>query len=155
MSGKCCSKYYVISSIAIAAYLWLYDFIVHGNLFVKYYLETLALWRPMDQMPAYAPYGLALHFAVAFLVTAGFFCYRSKITTGTVGFLKKDCPYYVSIRFGLWVGLLLGVTNAGAYIYLPIPVKIAIFWFGANVVKFTLAGILLAKLYRWKEKSSL
>lgn len=146
MSGKCCSKNFVLSAIVITAYGWLFDFLVHGKLFMHMYVDTAALWRPDSEMQQMMPFCIGYHIVIAFIITGGYLCWRKRITIGPVG--SSECPYRQSMGFGLWLGLILGLSAATTYIFLPMPGKLALVWLGANTVKWVIGGALLEKLYK-------
>ena len=52
--------------------------------------------------------------------------------------------------FGIKIGLLLGIWNAGAYVYLPIPQQLAIAWFFTGLVEGIGAGIILGIVCKGK-----
>ena len=149
---KCCSKTYLISALIVALFTWGFDFFVHGYLFVDWYKDMAGISRPWPEMQQYLPYCIAHTVVVALLVTGGFFCWRSKLTCGAVG--SKDCPYRKGMGFGLWLGLIMGTSRAMDYVWLPVAPKMGLLWLFAEIVKWVLTGILLAKLYQCKEKSN-
>jgi hypothetical protein len=138
----------LLSALALFAFTWAFDFIVHGHLFMNYYEETAALWRPQDEMRAFLPWCIAMHGLLALVVAGAYQCWRSKVTVGAVG--SCDCPYRKSMGFGLVIGLIVGITWASAYFFQPIPEKLALLWLISSIVKWTLAGIVLNLAYRPK-----
>lgn len=141
----CCSKKNVVSGIAVAIWAWAFDFLWHGNFLMDKYLAYQNLWRPMPEMETMWPWCIAFHLVMGFLVASAYNCWRAKVTVGAVG--SSECPYRKSLGFGLWVGLLLGVPQLMVHMWLPIDVDLPLMWMVGEVVKWTLAGILLNKLY--------
>jgi hypothetical protein len=150
--SKCFNKYVLGAALVMSVYSFAYDWLTQGKLFVSYYAGTEHLWRPMDDFDRFFPFCILVHVLVAYLVTKGFFAWRKHVTVGAVG--SCNCPYRKAMGYGMWMGIILGASWASAYIMLPIPGKLAVMWFGTTVVKWTLGGILLAKLYDWKAKNN-
>ncbi len=156
--GKgCYRKAVMVSALVVTVYTFLFDWLTQGKLFASYYIETASLWRAPEQMQANLPFCILFHLVVAYLITKGFFAWRKRVPVGAVG--SCDCPYRKAMGYGMWAGMLLGACWAATYIYLPIPGKLAVMWFFSAIVKWTLGGLLLGKLYAcdklnaWKEKT--
>lgn len=148
MKADCCSTKAVLFGVVVAIWTWFYDFVVHGMLLVDLYLANASLWRPLEQVQQMWLACLLYHVAMGMLVAAGYLCWRRHVTIGAVG--TAECPYRKSLRFGLWVGLLLGVPQLMAHVWLPLDIDLPLGWAMAELVKWTVAGLLLAKLYQWK-----
>lgn len=150
-SKDCCSKKHVTSAIAVAVFIWLFDFLVHGNLLKETYQATAHMWRPESAMMDMMWMCIAYHLAMAFVVTVGYFCWRENVTTGKVS--GPNCPFRKSAGFGMWVGVLLGLPQLMTYMWLPLDnAELPISWALSEFAKWTLAGLVLAKLYEMKGK---
>jgi hypothetical protein len=152
LSNNCNCRHWLLSAVVLFLFFWGYDFIVHAHLLMDHYKATAALWRTEAEMQARGLWcmGKTAFFALAI---SGFYqCWRSKITTGPVG--KCGCPYRASMRFGFFIGALLGVQQAVFYVYLPMPGELALAWLAAELVKGVIMGIILEILNRWKAPAS-
>jgi len=142
----CCSKKTILAGVITGIYALGFDFIWHGQLLMPEYLATQALWRPFEQTQEMGILCIPFHLIMGLLVAAGYFCWRSKVTVGSVG--TRQCPYRKSMGFGLWVGLLLGLPQTMAYLSLPLETPyLPIMWAVGELIKWTIAGLLLSKLY--------
>ena len=143
MTGTCCSKKYILATLAIAVWAWLFDFIVHGNLLKQTYEATASLWRPIDEMQAMWPLCIAYHLVMGFLFAGGYLCCKAKADAAASA--GASCSGKSNLCFGLWVGLLLGVPQLMVFVWMPVPLELPLAWFGTELVKWTLAGVILSK----------
>ena len=139
---KCCMKPWLISAFIAFLVTLGYDWYVHSKLLMDMYTATAAMWRKPEEMQALQNLCLAKHALMALIFSGAYLCWRSKTVMGAVG--SPDCPYKKSMGFGLWVGLLLGINMASAYIYMPIPQNLAWAWLIAETAKWTLTGAVLS-----------
>lgn len=147
MTGECCSKRGLLLGLAVAVWAWAFDFLIHGKLLMSMYEATASMWRPMSEMQEMGLWCIAYHLGMGILFASGYLCWRKHIVVGAVG--SSECPYRKSMGFGLWVGLLLGLPQLMTYMWLPFTsFDLPIAWAVSELVKWTLAGLLLAKLYR-------
>jgi hypothetical protein len=49
----------------------------------------------------------------------------------------------MGLKVGVLFGLAAGIMSASAYVYMPIPLTLAIDWFVGTLVKFVVAGWLV------------
>lgn len=147
MTGTCCNKRVMIAGVVLALFAWAFDFIIHGALLMNLYLATAEMWRPMDQMQSLMPWCLAYHLFMGLAFAGGYYCWRKHITTGAL--FTRECPYRKSMKFGLWVGALLGGSQLMAYVWLPFEtIALPAAWAISELVKWTLAGMIMNKLYK-------
>lgn len=127
---------FIISVIAVFAFMFAYEFVVHGHLMMPMYREFQQLWRPDEAMKELMPWslgiGLALAASISWLFTRH---YEGKG-------LEEGA------RFGLYVGLIMGLVQAGAYMYLPISLNLALAWFVLYVIEGIGAGVVLSLTYK-------
>lgn len=127
---------FIISVIAVFAFMFAYEFVVHGQLMMPIYNETPQLWRTPEEMQALMPWsiitGLALSAIIAWIFVQHY----------------ENKGHQEGLRFGLWVGLLLGVMQFGAYNYLPISMNLALAWLAILVVEGLGIGLVLSATYR-------
>lgn len=140
-------KRVLISAAVTAVFTWLYDFIVHANLLMDAWLPYASLFRPMEQMQDFMAWCIGYHLALALLFAAGFTAWRDKVKVGKVG--TSECPYRKGMKFGIWVGALLAVPQLMTYAWLPFDaVNLPVAWAVSELVKWTVAGFILTKLYK-------
>jgi len=146
---KGCFAKWIITSIPVFIFLVVAGYVVHHLWLKPLYEQTASLWRPMDEMKELFPLLLAYYAALSLLITA-LFCKIKKAkmeacaATGTdckIG--GPNCPIKCGVCFGIIVGLLLGVSNAACYIWMPIPSELAIKWLLAWVGEGIGIGIIL------------
>lgn len=140
-------KRVLVAAAATAVFTFLFDFIVHGNLLMSMYLPYAKLFRPMEQMESMTAWCFGYHIGMALLFAFGFMQWRDKIKVGKV--FTSECPYRKGMKFGLWVGALLGAPQLMTYMWLPFDsANLPIAWALAELIKWALAGALLSKLYK-------
>lgn len=132
-NSKCCRVAMATAAafIAIFAFDWLY----HGVVLMPIYEATASLWRPMAEMEGMMLWCILRH-AMEAVILAWIFS-RNYEGRGPIE----------GVRFGIYVGALLGVVHAGMYIYLPIPGSLAIYWFNGELLRGVLAGVAMAMVY--------
>jgi hypothetical protein len=147
MKNECCKKPIILATLAVAVFVWALDFLIHGNLLKPFYEATASMWRPEPEMMSMMWACIAYHVVMAFVFTNFYFCWRSKTTCSAT-----DGTQYSSKRslcFGAIIGLLVGIPQLMAYVWLPFEnAALPIAWAASEFVKWTLAGVLLSKLYR-------
>jgi hypothetical protein len=101
----------------------------------------------MADMGDFMLFCIGYHVVMGVLFAGGYYCWRAKVTTGAM--FTSECPYRKSMKFGLWVGALLGVPQLMTYVWLPFDsATLPLAWGVAELVKWTLAGAILNKLYK-------
>lgn len=140
-----CSKKSVLAGLATTVWIFLFDFVVSGVLFADLYQANESFFRTDEEMMQFMPWCIAYHLAMGLLVAGGYFQWRARITTGAM--FTSECPYRKSMYFGFWIGLLLGIPQLMVHVWTPIAIDLPLLWAGNEVVKWTLAGALLNKLY--------
>lgn len=123
-------KRQLLSVILIFAVWSVIDYVLHGVLLMDQYQATAYLWRPMGQMNMGLIYLCTIIMALVFVIIYDRF------------FAKK------SIENGLLYGLFMGIGGGAvmgleSYACMPIPLNMALVWFGGVVVECVLAGLLV------------
>ena len=125
---------YVISVLVTFVFVFLYDFMVHGFLLKDLYVQTKELWRPEEEYKMFVMTMSQLGFSavLAYIFTLN---YEGKgIGEG--------------IRFGLYIGMLLGIIEMGKYSYMPIPMVLMLGWVLAALLIGLGSGVVLSLVYK-------
>ena len=160
---KPCMKTCIISFIGVFAFLFGYDWLVHGKLLMADYEATASMWRSQEEMQQFFGWCIAYHAALAAVITCFFKKFRCA-TSGCCACCKcgpdckcakesatSCCPIKSGgLCFGIKVGLLLGLAHASSYIWMPIPADLAVKWFFAYLVQGIGAGVVLGMLCKSK-----
>ncbi len=124
----------VLAIVAIFIAWSALDFVIHGLLLKEAYEATAHLWRAMQDTNMMLMHAVTLAIAICFVL------------------LYERCVSEKSVSMGLKLGVLFGLTAgimaASAYVYMPIPLTLAIDWFVATLVEFVVAGWLVGLLVK-------
>ena len=125
---------YVISALATFVFVFLYDFLVHGFLLGDLYRQTAQLWRSEEEykMPVMLISEFGFSAVLAYIFTLN---YEGK----GVG---------EGVRFGLWIGMLLGAIEIGKYSYMPVPIILMLSWVLAALLTGLGSGMILSLVYK-------
>ena len=130
---------YVLGSVVVALYFYLYEWLLHGIIMSKSYNEQMGLFRPDIES------GIFLFWMLLGLVIMAFgFCFI---------FLKgyENKGIGEGFRYGLYVGLAFAVTNVLIeYSVFPFPGSWVISWIIGYMIMMILAGIIFAAIYKPK-----
>ena len=125
----------VILAIITVFIAWsVLDFLIHGMLLKEAYEATAHLWRPMQEMNMTLMHGVTLVLAVLFVEL--------------YAVCVSDKSLSMGLKFGVIFGLAAGVMAASSYLYMPIPLSLAIDWFVGTLVEFVVAGWLVGLLVK-------
>lgn len=141
---KCCPKKLIMASFIAFVVTFLYDGYVHGSLLMDQYIATASMWRPESDIKAMFNYCIGKHALEAIVFAMLFVRWKCTQTFGAL--FSCSCPVRKGFCYGATIGLLLGISQASAYIYMPIPKDLAASWLIAETVKWGLAGALLSFL---------
>ncbi len=152
---KPCMKTCLISFVGVYAFIMLYTFVVHGQLLKADYEATASLWRPMEEMQTMAVWCWLYHGLLAAIVTCWFkkvrACHAACSTSCSTEAATTCCPVKSGgLCFGVKLGLVLGLTHAASYIWMPIPQTLAIKWFFSELFMGIGIGAVLGMLCRGK-----
>lgn len=115
----------LVMFVFIVAYEWL----VHGVLLASLYNETAMLWRPEEDMQSKIHWMFAGQLLTAVLVCMLFSRSDS----------SQLADYFI---FGALLGLLFCAAQLVMYAVSPYPVILIVYWCLAELIKFSLAGLL-------------
>ena len=124
----------ILAIIAIFIAWSALDFLIHGMLLKETYDATAHLWRPMQDMNMMLMHGVTLVLAVLFVELYAVCVSQKSLSMG--------------IKFGVIFGLAAGVMAASSYLYMPIPLSLAIDWFVGTLVECVVAGWLVGLLVK-------
>ena len=129
-------KRYGLAAVAVFAFMFAFEFFWHGILLHDQYEATKALWRSEQDFEAFFPLAIAVTVVLALLISFIFTRHY------------ESCGLGEGVRFGVMLGLLMGVLQFGIYPYLPIPLGLAVSWFLGATLEGIGIGIVLALIYR-------
>lgn len=130
----------LMMTIMTAILAFAYDWLVHGNLLKADYEALSGLWRPMEAMQEFMPYCIFYHLVLAFGVS-GLYCLVAKNSE-----CKGACPM-TGVKFGLLLGVVLGISHFSLYVLLPMPtMDLAIKWLVAGIVRGVVLGYALSMM---------
>ena len=130
------NRRFIIASLSVWAFIWLFEGVFHGIILNPFYMETAEFWRPRQEMDDRCVWLILGEGIFSFLFTFIF----------TKGRESRDIGE--GARYGWWVGLLLASLNLVMYAVSPLPVKLLVAWSLGVLVKTTLAGTIAAAVYR-------
>lgn len=129
-------KRLLISIIAVFAFIFVSDFIIHGNLLKGIYQETASLWRPEAEMGTYMPYML-----FAQLLMATFLCVIFTYGQENKGVME-------GVRYGLMIGALGASCSFVWYAVAPIPQTLLWAWVVAGMTQSVISGVIVSLTYK-------
>lgn len=125
--------------IAVFAILFVFDWLYHGQFMMPKYQATASVWRPMEEMQGFMWVCLLSKFLTAMVITCLYCC----MAKGSECCGK--CPK-TGMKFGLAIGLLLGLQQWASVIWLPVPMEIPVYWLVGDIIKGVIIGVALAYL---------
>lgn len=133
----CPIKNILIATVAVFAVTFGFDFLFHGMLLKGDYEATASLWRPKAEMEAMMGVCMFYHAVLAFGVASLY------------GFATKNSPCCggcskTGIKFGLLLGLIVGIGMFSSYIWTPMPLDLAIKWLGGSLAWGVITGYVLS-----------
>lgn len=124
----------VLAIVAIFIAWSALDFVIHGLLLKEAYEATAHLWRTMQDTNMMLTHAVTLAIAICFVLL-----YERCVSEKSVS---------MGLKLGVLFGLAAGIMAASAYVYMPIPLTLAIDWFVATLVEFVVAGWLVGLLVK-------
>lgn len=129
-------KRFAICSLVGFAFVFAYEFVVHGILLVPTYELTPELWRPMEEYQSYMPFATGMQ-----LLTTAVLCYIYTRHHEGKGVGE-------GVRFGVMVGLLLGLMQFSSFAWMPISMTLAAAWLVVAIVKTVGLGVIFSLIYK-------
>ncbi len=128
----------LISIVAVAVVIFIFDMVFHGMILGKSYGETAGSWRPMEEMEARRPFQMLCYF----IISSGF------CTVWAMGFASRG------IRSGAIYGFFAGLSSVGGmwinFVFLPIPDQFKLPWALGAILSAVLGGIVGSLVYKPK-----
>ncbi|MBB64715.1 MAG: hypothetical protein CMO81_06590 [Waddliaceae bacterium] len=125
-------KKILISTAIVFVFLFVFDWLLHGFLMMEMYQETAHIWRSKEAIVDLVWFTWVFQLALAF-----FFSYLFD-----KGYESKGLGE--GVRFGFYMGILIGILDLRMYPYFPITEEIAIYWFFGGIFKGLGTGLTLA-----------
>ena len=120
---------FATSVISVVLIWFVMDSVLHGFLLDSLYKESASVWRPMEEMSHLGGFVVSILQALLFVL---FNRFVSKATNWRAGALM-----------GLGVGAMIGLCMANFYLYLPIPLVLALGWMLGNIAEYAVAGAIV------------
>jgi hypothetical protein len=127
---------FIPAALVAFAFVFVFDFLFHGNFLMPVYQETPQLWRTPADMQSYFTFMLGAQFLLAWIV--GLIFTRNYEGKGLIE----------GVRYGAMIGFLLGVCMASSYAWMPISLYLAAMWFTGGFVQGLGLGLIYAAIYR-------
>jgi hypothetical protein len=130
---------WLLASLAAFGVMAVVEWLVHDQLLADIYRETASIWRAPSAMRQLAGY-----MWLGWLIFAPFFA-----LIYTYGYQRGKPGWEQGLRFGLLVGLMIApMSSLMWYVVLPIPGKLAFYWFLDGLVVMVLSGVTVGLIYR-------
>jgi len=129
-------KRFMIAAVCAFAFVFIYEFIVHGILLKDMYNQTADIWRPQSEanMPIMLLSQVLFGLAVAFFYPI----------------VGPDTDCKKAIPFGVGLGLVMAAPQIASFCYLPIPMKLSLLWMLTEFFKAFGTVFIVARIYNWK-----
>lgn len=133
-------KKFVPTVIAGFVFVFLYEWLFHGNMLMGLYARTANLWRSVEDMQAHMPLMMAMQFT--FVLILAFIFTRNYEGRG-IG---------EGLRFGIYMGALMGFTAFSTYCFMPISFTLALAWLIGTFIEVLGLGVIFALTYKTKSR---
>lgn len=129
-------KRFIGATVALFIFMFFYEWLVNGYLMTGLYQETSNVWRPFSQMQA----NMILRFVMLFIIAAWVTLFYTQF--------HRTATLAEGAKFGLLLGVLVGLEAAAWYIWLPVTAELSVSWFATNALEGLIGGLILAAIYR-------
>src|SRR5262249_4882225 len=126
------TKRFGLSFVVVFAFIFLFNWVLHGHVLQRLYLENRNIWRPPDEMQTYFCWLLLGQAVQAFFITLIF----------VKGYQNRGVAE--GIRYGLLIGFLFVGAALISYATQLLPKKLILGWAAGWLVEYLLVGVLLA-----------
>lgn len=127
-------KRYFLASLAVFVFIFIFEWVFHGNFLQDFYAQSPNLWRAKEDyvFPVMLLAQLMFPLVFTFIFTKG---YENKgIGEG--------------VRYGILIGLLFIPTNLIFFAVQPLPWALVVLWSIGGLIEMMLAGAITAAIYR-------
>jgi hypothetical protein len=128
-------KRYLISTLALFVFIFIYEMLVHGFLLMGMYQATASVWRHYE-ISTSLPLALCFQFAL------------SAWTAFIFSQLFKNGGIKNGLLFGLFIGVFAGILTASWYQWLDVPATLGLAWFIGATGEGLGGGLILGSIYR-------
>src|SRR4030095_4563260 len=125
-----------IGFVGVFGFLFIFNWLVHGVFLKGLYAQSPNVWRTDADMR-----GLFHWLALSQIIFSFIF-----FLSFTKGYENRGTAE--GVRYGFLIGALFVPMNLGWYAILPIPITLVFAWIIAVLVEYTLAGTILAVIYK-------
>lgn len=122
-----------LGGLAAFAFVFLFEFVVHGLLMKGMYEATMSVWRSQAES------NMAIMLLSQFLFALAVAFFYPIVAP------DKECKKAIPFGFGL--GLVMAMPQIASYSYLPIPISISLAWAAASFVKAFGSTFIVAKVF--------
>ena len=129
-------KRLALASLFVFLFVFLYEWLFHGQLLMADYTATKALWRSDAEMMGNIGWLALGHAIMAFVFCVIF----------TKGYEGRGIAE--GVRYGVLIGLLVLANVLVRYAVEPIPFSLAMKWFAGGMIELVAAGVIAALVYR-------
>lgn len=126
---------YIGASLALFAFIFFYEWFVHGFLLMGFYEQTMTVWRDFAEMQANIPLSMLFQLIFAFWTA---FIFSQLFREGGI----KN-----GLLFGLYLGVFSGILTATWYLWLPVPAALGWSWLLNGIVEGLGGGLILGSIY--------
>ena len=128
------TKRYLLAVVAVLIAFQGMDFVIHNKILSETYAQLKSVWRPNMQEFMWMLPVIGIGFSALFT-----YFYVSWRRLGGIG---------EGLKYGLVVGLLIGVSGLMQYVVYPLPFSLAVKWLAFNVLECMVAGAIAAGIYQ-------
>lgn len=122
--------------LAVFAFMFFYEWLLHGHFLMPFYEQTRVLWRDFADMQS------NMHIMVAFQLALATW------TTLVFTQIYPEGGVARGILFGLFFGVFAALLNSAWWQWLPVPNELGIGWFLGSLLEGLVAGFLMGLIYR-------
>lgn len=133
---------YLLSTLALFAFIFMYEMLIHGFILLRMYEATANVWRNFAEMESNLP--LAMCFQIMLSVWTAFVFSQVYPEGG----IKNG------LIFGLFFGGFAGILTSSWYLWLKVPAKLGISWLISGIVEGLGGGFILGLIYHKSLKTS-
>ncbi len=131
---------WLIASIVVLIIFFALEYLFHTVCLSSMYAMTSNLWRAPEEMSYWL-------MTLSLIITALLFCYIY-----TKGYEAKPSGALEGLKYGFIIGLFVVLPmSIGTYCVMPIPRKLAFYWFIMGMFEFLLAGLFVGLIYKKAE----